>query len=501
MRRRDFIKFLPSAALSPWPGKFARAAENKASSETGLPQVDVRRDFGARGDGVADDWQAIERAGIFLEAQGGGRMYFPTGRYRLPSLGKNLTVRNNIEYFGDGVSSVIVGSNAGFVSPNGAIFGRNGYRNYAYFQAHDIRAGDQSITTNVAADADRFKAGDIIIARSATAIESPDDSLPHYVEMNRVLSASSGVVYLEDPIDDGWKGVMVANVTGDVSQGYSIHDLRIETEHGFPFFVQASYKAEFRNCSTRGLSAMTVNGFTRSVAHHITAAVLWSAERSESVLEIETGSVRAAVHDIEVQLIGHATPGQRYPLLYCQEFSRRTNIWNIRIDASQIAVAAVIQTLAGGHSFENIRVIAQSVDKVLDYFCGDPGVFSLNHLPLTLKSITVDTLDRSNGFGHGFILYNKYPNGTVENVTIQDCVINGVTDHADHNLIWFLRGDQRNILFEDVRGSGDIKLGQDNSQPTVKLTNVQIRDCQYRKIVSEGVPKQTLFANNRSYRP
>ena len=500
MRRREFIKFLPSAALLPWSSKFADAAENKASSEAALPQVDVRRDFGARGDGVADDWQAIERAGIFLEAQGGGRMYFPTGRYRLPTLGRNLTVRNNIEYFGDGSGSVIVGSNAGFISPKGAIFGRNSYRDYTYFAAHDIHAGDQTITTDDAADAGNFKPGDIIIARSVTAMELPDNNLPHYVEMNRVTSVNDGIVNLEDPIDDGWNGVLVANVTSEVSQGYSIHDLRIETEHGFPFFVQASYKAEFRNCSTRGLSAMTVNGFTRSVAHHITATVLWSAERSESVLEIETGSVRASVHDIEVQLIGQATPSQRYPLLYCQEFSRRTSLWNIRIDASQIAVAAVIQTLAGGHSFENIRVVARTVGKVLDYFCGDPAVFSLNHLPLTLRSITVDTLDPSNGFSHGFILYNNYPNGTVENVTVQDCVINGVTDQADHNLIWFLRGDQRNILFEDVRGSGDIKSGGDDAQP-LKLTNVQIRDCQYRKIASKALPKQALFANNRPYHP
>jgi hypothetical protein len=32
---------------------------------------------------------------------------------------------------------------------------------------------------------------------------------------------------------------------------------------------------------------------------------------------------------------------------------------------------------------------------------------------------------------HGFILYNNNPCGTVENVTVQDCAINGATDRGE----------------------------------------------------------------------
>jgi hypothetical protein len=497
MRRREFITLLPFAAGL--PSSAALAVELNEHFVGSLDrEVNVKRDFGATGDGITDDWQAIENAGIYLEARGGGRMYFPAGRYKLPTFGKNITVRNNIEYCGDGASSVIVGSNAAFISPNGAVFGRGSYATYTYYGVHDILAGAQSLTTTVLADADNFSPGDIIIARSITAAGSANDVLPHFVEMNRVVSVHGGVVNLEDPIDDGWNGVMIARVSDDVSQGYSIHDLRIECESGFPFFIQASYKSVIRNCWTRGLSVICANGFTRSVAHDLIATVVWSAERMEALFEIETGSVRASIRDIEIQMTGTSLPGGQYPLFYCQEFSRRTSLRNVRVAAGGISLGNVITAFAGGHSFENIDVVARSIDKVLDYSCGDPAVFSLNHLPATFKGVAVDALDATNGFNHGFILYNNYPKGAVENVTVQDCVINGVADEREHNLIWFLRGEQSDILFENVRGAADVTMGlRERGMPDPSLRNVQLRNCEYRRIGSEAMFERAHFVGCR----
>jgi hypothetical protein len=491
------MTLLPFAATLAPP--MVDAAERLPGSVDG--QVNVKRDFGAKGNGVADDWQAIENAGIYLEARGGGRMYFPAGRYKLPTAGKNITVRNYVEYCGDGASSVILGSNAAFVSPNGAIFGRDSYAKYSYYGAHDIVAGAQSITTTVAADANNFRSGDIIVARSSAAIVT-HDVLPYFVEMNRVVSVSGGVIGLEDPIDDGWQGVIVAKVTADVSQQYSIHDLRIECENGFPIFIQASYKSVIRNCWTRGLAVICANGFTRSVAHDIIATVLWSTDRMEALFEIETGSVRASIHDIEIQMSGAAAAGGQYPLFYCQEFSRRTSIRNIRVAGGGIVMGIIIQAFAGGHSFENISVLAQTFDKVLDYSGGDPALFTLNRLPTMIRDITVEALAPANGFNHGFILYNNHPNGTVENVTVQNCIINGVTDQREHNLIWFLQGGQDNILFENVRGAADVKLGAAglhiSDALVYPLKNVQIRNCEYRRVVSAMLLKQAIFVNCRA---
>jgi hypothetical protein len=46
--------------------------------------------------------------------------------------------------------------------------------------------------------------------------------------MNRAVSASGGVIKLQDPIDDGWSGVMVAKVPADVSQAASLQYVCVE---------------------------------------------------------------------------------------------------------------------------------------------------------------------------------------------------------------------------------------------------------------------------------
>ena len=132
---------------------------------------------------------------------------------------------------------------------------------------------------------------------------------------------------------------VVANVTHHVAQGYSIHDLRIECETGYPFFIQGSYKSFIRNCWTRGFAVVCFNAFTRSMAHDINATVVWSPDgNSASLFEVETGSVRANFHDIDVYLAGSSQPGKQFPLFYCQEFSRRTMLRNVRVAAPGVDV-------------------------------------------------------------------------------------------------------------------------------------------------------------------
>lgn len=54
------------------------------------------RDFGARGDGAADDTDAIQRAVEFVYGRGGGVVVFPRGRYRVTS----VNIREGITYQG-----------------------------------------------------------------------------------------------------------------------------------------------------------------------------------------------------------------------------------------------------------------------------------------------------------------------------------------------------------------------------------------------------------------
>ncbi|KHL25470.1 exo-poly-alpha-D-galacturonosidase [Croceibacterium mercuriale] len=70
-----------SGLLHPAPGIGAHPARAQAPSASGGDPVDVRR-FGARGDGLAIDSPAINRAIEEVAAAGGGTIHFPAGTYR-----------------------------------------------------------------------------------------------------------------------------------------------------------------------------------------------------------------------------------------------------------------------------------------------------------------------------------------------------------------------------------------------------------------------------------
>src|SRR5438105_4917207 len=71
MRRREFLGLLPFAAGLPLAAAPPAGAQGTRVTGSIGREVNVKRDFGAKGDGVSDDWQAIENAGMFLEAHGG----------------------------------------------------------------------------------------------------------------------------------------------------------------------------------------------------------------------------------------------------------------------------------------------------------------------------------------------------------------------------------------------------------------------------------------------
>lgn len=69
------------------------------------------KEFGAVGDGTADDTDSIQSAINHIEQVGGGGLYFPTGKYRVS---KPILLCRNLTLYGDGQrSSVLVSSHKG----------------------------------------------------------------------------------------------------------------------------------------------------------------------------------------------------------------------------------------------------------------------------------------------------------------------------------------------------------------------------------------------------
>lgn len=61
--------------------------------------------YGAVGDGVADDFAAINQAAIDVEAAGGGTVFLPIGTYRYSA---HLSPRHRVRYQGDGIRRTIL---------------------------------------------------------------------------------------------------------------------------------------------------------------------------------------------------------------------------------------------------------------------------------------------------------------------------------------------------------------------------------------------------------
>jgi hypothetical protein len=112
------------------PAATSTTAPKPTTSTTAVPQpavYDVRQ-YGAKGDGVADDAKAIQSAVEAARAAGGGTVYLPAGTYRLftgrtldPDLGANIELYDNITVKGAGPASTTVVATCDWASAFGAM--------------------------------------------------------------------------------------------------------------------------------------------------------------------------------------------------------------------------------------------------------------------------------------------------------------------------------------------------------------------------------------------
>lgn len=95
----------------PYVPNFTGAVEN--SVEEKLSEVVSVKDFGAVGDGVADDSAAVQAAVNYLITRTECGLYFPSGRYLFNSrVSVTLPGERKYAVYGDGPSSVLLGNNA-----------------------------------------------------------------------------------------------------------------------------------------------------------------------------------------------------------------------------------------------------------------------------------------------------------------------------------------------------------------------------------------------------
>jgi len=165
---------------------WAEMDANFNNLNTKVSEIISVKDFGAVGDGVADDTTAIQAA-----VNNGKTVFFPSGTYKMNS-GVHLS-SNNIIVCDGGVTFNI--SNT--ASQTNAFYGTGTFGTTYSLTANAVKgATSLSVTAGVEAN---FAAGDWIQIYS-TSVFDPGWSNATEAEIVRVLSVSSGTINLREPL-------------------------------------------------------------------------------------------------------------------------------------------------------------------------------------------------------------------------------------------------------------------------------------------------------------
>jgi hypothetical protein len=350
--------------------------------------------FGASGDG--ESLAGLVAASL---AGRGKTVYIPAGNYTSAGLaGASIPVYSDTTYEGDGYGTFLDFAWNCFAGENN--FGREVIYALTTYAADDVTAGDQQVTTSTPADAGNFEAGDIVMIRSTDALtETPDDTQPYYIEINRVtdVDAVSGVITLEDPIRDGWSaGLLVADVTSYFVQNFKIRNMRMRADvtHGsIPIRINGRYKGEVDGCDMSGVGAIVCNGVVRDTTKNCTITDYYNTGNTSPVVEIGIGSVDAVLRDSTIyvyNLDGNANTKNHWVL---SEFTRHTKLQNVEIHGEGIDFEWGFCSTSGGHDLDNVTVNGKSVAEFIRYTVPDSNLGDLANLGLRAKGMTMRVTD------------------------------------------------------------------------------------------------------------
>lgn len=207
------------------------------------------REFGAKGDGLADDTPAIQTAiNAAVKTVGGGTVLFPKGTYLLnsaypsshPWAFHNLVIDSNVTLVGETGAKLLQGPKGRHPLPKGAegvrntvlAFGadhevirfQNPKYNGGFYDLQGTRAESRAVALKAAADAAKFRPGDYVAIYGTTT----GDVIPTETGQVVTVNAATGELGLKDPLTRAFKTPSIANVTKVATTNVGVKNLTVE---------------------------------------------------------------------------------------------------------------------------------------------------------------------------------------------------------------------------------------------------------------------------------
>lgn len=274
-------------SLSALPA-YARPRQRKPLPQ---PIIDVKRDFGAKGDGVSNDTEMFAAAGREIKKRGGGTVFIPTGVYvvgdqlKRDSVGMNTasdgrfwvhqpilkieSCTKAVAIIGEGTDKTILRARDGlrfgaFDPATGEVYAHDEplldvrYRADAYVGMLEVRNNSSVRISDIHLDGNAYK-----IMRGGTISDMPNDwqcmAYGIYAQGNHEVLISN--VYTHD---HGTDGVTIACNTGEAAKlhPHTLQHVRCDrnARHGMSWIGQSGLKAFDCSFSRSGQGAFKVRG-------------------------------------------------------------------------------------------------------------------------------------------------------------------------------------------------------------------------------------------------
>jgi len=363
----------------------AQQTDEAVAANLTITRVNVK-DFGAKGDGVSDDYKALQAAEDYVYSKGGGVVYVPAGVY---IVSEPFYHRSFVTLRGDGDASVIknIVEEKGIGDDQFCIqignFSPSTYGQCEHYSVNDITAGSTVIRFKNASDARAFGPGQTVLVDTDDGFISTDNQFkPYQAFINRIKSVDTvrGTMRLEDPVSTDVHHAKVGSTikfkpgtNNDTSKIYIcqspvIRDIRFESNGDWTMRFGV-YKGVFDNISLKTTDVIAGNGFSHCQFTNI------RADYCQKVIEMAMYSHDSYVTGLDATWVPGAYDVAMKPLLKMGENVRDCSYSNMNITSGKdraVGMAIRYEHAFNNKIFQNNFQCGAMLGSVVEYSTNDP---------------------------------------------------------------------------------------------------------------------------------